>query len=66
MRIGSKALELLPLMREAQAVHFYRDYPEQALNPLKRFVTAINSAGEALQGTEAREEVSAAVWCHDW
>lgn len=58
MRIGSKALELLPLMREAQAVHFYRDYPEHAQNPLKRFVTAMNEAGDALGGTEAREEVN--------
>ncbi|GAQ82606.1 hypothetical protein KFL_001170110 [Klebsormidium nitens] len=59
MRIGSKALELLPLMREAQAVRFYRDYPEHAQNPLKRFVTAMNEAGNALEGGEAREEVMA-------
>lgn len=31
MRVGAKAVECLSLLKEARAVHFYRDYPKVRL-----------------------------------
>ena len=31
MRIGAKALDCLPVLKQAKGVNFYRDYPEVSM-----------------------------------
>ena len=32
MRIGAKALDCLPVLKQAKGVNFYRDYPEVSMS----------------------------------
>lgn len=57
MRIGAKAVDSLPSLIEARAISFYRDYQQQADDPLKVFMMAINKAGDLINSEDDREQV---------
>jgi hypothetical protein len=56
MRVGAKAVERLSIVKKSRAVHFYRDYPQQAQDPLRVLIAAVNTAGSYLL-PEEREQV---------
>jgi len=56
MRVGAKAVERLSVVKKSRAVHFYRDYPQQAQDPLRVLIAAVNTAGSYIL-PEEREQV---------
>ncbi|BBN15502.1 hypothetical protein MPTK1_6g20090 [Marchantia polymorpha subsp. ruderalis] len=57
MRIGAKAMDNIAILRQANAVSFYRDYPLEGKDPLKLFIQTINSAGLCILSEEDHEQV---------
>ncbi|CAM6090515.1 unnamed protein product [Calypogeia fissa] len=57
MRIGAKALDNVVSLRQIKAVRFYRDYPQEVKDPLKLFMTTINSAGSYITLDDDHEQV---------
>ncbi|KAH9301480.1 hypothetical protein KI387_013063, partial [Taxus chinensis] len=56
MRIGAKAVDSFPSLLEGRSFSFYRDYPQQAIDPLKVFIAAINKAGTFINMENDREQ----------
>ncbi|KAL3685060.1 hypothetical protein R1sor_003082 [Riccia sorocarpa] len=57
MRIGAKAMDNIVVLRQTNAVSFYRDYALEGKDPLKLFIQTINSAGRCLGSDEDHEQV---------
>jgi len=52
MRIGAKAMECVPAMRQARAVKFFQEYPDHVDDPLKVFMKAVDDLGLLLSDEE--------------
>lgn len=57
MRIGAKALDCIPVLKQAKGVSFYRDYPQHVTDPLKVFIAAINNITDFVSIQEDQELV---------
>ncbi|MCO5596549.1 hypothetical protein L7F22_050614 [Adiantum nelumboides] len=57
MRIGTKALDCLTMLKHSKAVRFYRFYPQNIRDPLKVLIQAINRVAYLVAADDDQETI---------